>query len=135
MQTAIGIVSVDNYDDVTDTMDEKEISYLNSFITTMVSDWMDQYKVFISESTQNVIFSLPNGKIFKMMDEKFSILDTIRKESANHEVAITLSMGIAYGANLRSNRDHGSNKPRYSFSTWRRSSGKRSQMKRSRYFW
>lgn len=65
MQTAIGIVSVDNYDDVTDTMDEKEISYLNSFITTMVSDWMDQYKVFISESTQNVIFSLPNGKIFK----------------------------------------------------------------------
>ena len=42
-------------------------------------------------------FSLPNGKIFKMMDEKFSILDTIRKESANHEVAITLSMGIAYG--------------------------------------
>ncbi|MGC3669715.1 DHH family phosphoesterase, partial [Enterococcus faecalis] len=46
MQTGIGIVSVDNYDDLTDTMDEKEISYLNSYITTMVSDWMDQYKVF-----------------------------------------------------------------------------------------
>lgn len=39
------------------------------------------------------------------MDEKFSILDTIRKESANHEVAITLSMGIAYEVNLRSNRN------------------------------
>ena len=38
-----------------------------------------------------------------MMDEKFSILDTIRKESANHEVAITLSMGIVMGPNLRSN--------------------------------
>ncbi len=37
------------------------------------------------------------GRYSKMMDEKFSILDTIRKESANHEVAITLSMGIAYG--------------------------------------
>ena len=98
MQTAIGIVSVDNYDDVTDTMDEKEISYLNSFITTMVSDWMDQYKVFISESTQNVIFHCPMGRYSKNDGRKFSILDTIRKESANHEVAITLSMGIAYGA-------------------------------------
>lgn len=129
MQTAIGIVSVDNYDDVTDTMDEKEISYLNSFITTMVSDWMDQYKVFYKRINAERYFFIAQWEdIQKMMDEKFSILDTIRKESANHEVAITLSMGIAYGANLRSNRDHGSNEPRYSFSTWRRSSGcKRSQ--------
>ena len=65
MQTAIGIVSVDNYDDVTDTMDEKEISYLNSFITTMVSDWMDQYKVFYKRINAERYFSLPNGKIFK----------------------------------------------------------------------
>ncbi|XKR49105.1 DHH family phosphoesterase [Enterococcus faecalis] len=105
MQTAIGIVSVDNYDDVTDTMDEKEISYLNSFITTMVSDWMNQYKVFYKRINAERYFFIAQWEdIQKMMDEKFSILDTIRKESANHEVAITLSMGIAYGANLRSNR-------------------------------
>ncbi len=98
MQTAIGIVSVDNYDDVTDTMDEKEISYLNSFITTMVSDWMDQYKVFYKRINAERYFFIAQWEdIQKMMDEKFSILDTIRKESANHEVAFTLSMGIAYG--------------------------------------
>lgn len=98
MQTAIGIVSVDNYDDVTDTMDEKEISYLNSFITTMVSDWMDQYKVFYKRINAERYFFIAQWEdIQKMMDEKFSILDTIRKESANHEVTITLSMGIAYG--------------------------------------
>ncbi|EIR8838818.1 DHH family phosphoesterase [Enterococcus faecalis] len=98
MQTAIGIVSVDNYDDVTDTMDEKEISYLNSFITTMVSDWMDQYKVFYKRINAERYFFIAQWEdIQKMMDEKFSILDTIRKESANHEVAITLSMGISYG--------------------------------------
>ena len=98
MQTAIGIVSVDNYDDVTDTMDEKEISYLNSFITTMVSDWMDQYKVFYKRINAERYFFIAQWEdIQKMMDEKFSILDTIRKESANHEVAITLSMVIAYG--------------------------------------
>lgn len=95
----------------------------------MVSDWMDQYKVFYKRINAERYFFIAQWEdIQKMMDEKFSILDTIRKESANHEVAITLSMGIAYGANLRSNRDNSSNKPRYSFSTWRRSSGcKRSQ--------
>lgn len=81
MQTAIGIVSVDNYDDVTDTMDEKEISYLNSFITTMVSDWMDQYKVFYKRINAERYFFIAQWEdIQKMMDEKFSILDTIRKE-------------------------------------------------------
>ncbi|MGC3746342.1 DHH family phosphoesterase, partial [Enterococcus faecalis] len=80
------------------TMDEKEISYLNSFITTMVSDWMDQYKVFYKRINAERYFYIAQWEdIQKMMDEKFSILDTIRKESANHEVAFTLSMGIAYG--------------------------------------
>ncbi len=74
-----------------------------------------------------------------MMDEKnFSILDTIRKESANHEVAITLSMGIAYGGpTLDQTGTTAQTNLDTAFSTWRRSSGcKRSQkMKRSRYFW
>ena len=72
MQTAIGIVSVDNYDDVTDTMDEKEISYLNSFITTMVSDWMDQYKVFYKRINAERYFFIAQWEdIQKMMDENF----------------------------------------------------------------
>lgn len=98
MQTAIGIVSVDNYDDVTDNMDEKEISYLNSFITTMISDWMEEYQVFykrINEERYFFIAQLEDVK--KMMDNKFQILDNFRKESGTHNISITLSMGIAYG--------------------------------------
>lgn len=47
-QAVVGILSVDNYDDVIDRRDDKEISNLNSFITTIISDWMDSYRIFIS---------------------------------------------------------------------------------------
>ena len=40
-QPVIGILSIDNYADAIDKLDDKEISYLNSFVTTMVSDWMN----------------------------------------------------------------------------------------------
>lgn len=98
MQTAIGIVSLDNYDDVTDSMDDKQISYLNSFITTMVSDWMDEYHVFYKRlNAERYFFIAQLEDIKKMMDSKFQILDNIRKESNTREIAITLSMGISYG--------------------------------------
>ncbi|MFD2307457.1 DHH family phosphoesterase [Enterococcus termitis] len=98
MQTAIGIVSVDNYDDITDSLDDKEISYLNSFITTMISDWMDEYQVFYKRlNAERYFFIAQLEDVKKMMETKFQILDKIRKESTSRETAVTLSMGISYG--------------------------------------
>lgn len=98
IQTAIGIVSVDNYDDIADSMDERGISYLNSFITTMVSDWMDEYHVFYKRLNAERYFFIAQWEdVKKMMESKFQILEKIRKESSTRELAITLSMGISYG--------------------------------------
>ena len=77
------------------------------------------------------------GRYSKMMDEKFSILDTIRKESANHEVAITLSMGIAYGGPTL---DQTGTTAQTNLDTALVRGGdqvvvKKPKMKRSRYFW
>lgn len=41
IQPVIGILSIDNYADAIDKLDDKEISYLNSFVTTLISDWMN----------------------------------------------------------------------------------------------
>jgi c-di-AMP phosphodiesterase-like protein len=98
MQTAIGIVSVDNYDDITDNMDEKEVSYLNSFITTMVSDWLEEYQVFYKRINEERYFFIGQLEdVRRMMTDKFQILDTFRKNSNSHDLSITLSMGISYG--------------------------------------
>lgn len=99
MQTAIGIVSVDNYDDVTDNMDVKQVSYLNSFLTTMISDWLEEYKVFYKRlNAERYIFVSQLEDVEKMMSAKFQILDDIRKQTAEQGImGITLSIGISYG--------------------------------------
>ncbi|MGL4696198.1 DHH family phosphoesterase [Enterococcus larvae] len=99
MQTAIGIVSVDNYDDVTDNMDVKQVSYLNSFLTTIISDWLEEYHVFYKRlNAERYIFVSQLEDIEKMMDSKFQILDEIRKRTIEQGImGITLSIGISYG--------------------------------------
>lgn len=46
--TVIGIISLDNYDDIIDKMDDKNISLLNTLVTTMISDWANEYHIFFT---------------------------------------------------------------------------------------
>ena len=93
-----GILSIDNYADAIDKLDDKEISYLNSFVTTMVSDWMNEYHVFFKRITAERFFFVAQMiDLKKMMDKKFDLLDRLRAEAERQNLPITLSMGIAYG--------------------------------------
>ncbi|KMT40887.1 DHH family phosphoesterase [Melissococcus plutonius] len=97
-QSALGIVSVDNYDEITDNMDEKERSYLNSYITILISDWLEEYQIFYKRLTsERYLFMGQFQDIKKMMDNKFQILDKVRKELNEKNIFLTLSIGIAYG--------------------------------------
>lgn len=98
-KSAIGIVSVDNFDEVTDGMDDKEVSYLNSFITTILSDWLENYHIYYKRlNAERYFFVATYQDIEAMMKDKFKVLDTVRNESAtSQEIPLTLSIGIAYG--------------------------------------
>nr|WP_071130412.1 DHH family phosphoesterase [Enterococcus timonensis] len=94
----IGILALDNYDEVTDKMDEKEISYLNSFLTTYISDWMNEHQVFYKRiNSERYFFSCQYQDLEVMMEKKFDLLDIMRKATNEQAVPITISMGIAYG--------------------------------------
>ena len=98
-QPVIGILSIDNYADAIDKLDDKEISYLNSFVTTLVSDWMNEYHVFFKRiNAERFFFVAQMIDLKKMMDKKFDLLDRFRAEAEKLSSPITLSMGIAYGS-------------------------------------
>lgn len=100
-QPVIGILSIDNYADAIDKLDDKEISYLNSFVTTLVSDWMNEYHVFFKRiNSERFFFFTQLNVLKKMMDKKFDLLDRLREEAEKQNLPITLSMGIAYGQDL-----------------------------------
>ncbi len=94
----IGMLSLDNYDEATDKMDEKEISYLNSFLTTYISDWMNEYHVFYKRiNSEKYYFTCQYKELAAMMENKLNLLDIIRKAASEQDTPITISMGISYG--------------------------------------
>lgn len=95
----VGIISLDNYDDATDKMDEKQVSYLNSFLTTYISDWMNDHRIFYKRiNSERYFFSCQYEALEIMIEKKFDLLDIIRKATSEEDIPITVSMGVAYGA-------------------------------------
>ncbi|MBO0453997.1 DHH family phosphoesterase [Candidatus Enterococcus murrayae] len=97
-QAVVGILSVDNYDDVIDRRDDKEISNLNSFITTIISDWMDSYHIFYKRVNAERFFIFARyDDLEKMIENHFDLLEHIRASAEKQDMLITVSMGISYG--------------------------------------
>lgn len=97
-QAVVGILSVDNYDDVIDRRDDKEISNLNSFITTIISDWMDSYRIFYKRVNAERFFIFARyDDLEKMIENNFDLLEHIRVSAEKQDLLITVSMGISYG--------------------------------------
>ena len=96
-QLVIGILAIDNYDEATDKMDEKGVSYLNSFLTTYISDWMSEYHVFYKRiNSERYFFTCEYRNLQAMMDKKFDLLEILRKATNEQDIPITISMGVAY---------------------------------------
>lgn len=98
IQPAIGIIAIDNYTDVIDKMGDKEISYLNSLLTTIVSDWINEYHIFYKRLNAERYFFVAHAEdIKKMEDEEFSLMERVRNATEDQPLPLTVSMGIAYG--------------------------------------
>ena len=63
--SAIGLISIDNYDDLIDKKDDKQISYLNSLITTLISDWASENHIFYKRINSERFLLLPRLKILR----------------------------------------------------------------------
>ncbi|MDR0691373.1 MAG: DHH family phosphoesterase [Streptococcaceae bacterium] len=98
-QPVVGIISVDNYDDITEKMEEKEVANLNSYITSEIADYLKSQQAFSRKlNNEKYIFVTQYSHLKEMIEKKFDLLDKLRNES-NEKVGktITLSMGVSYG--------------------------------------
>lgn len=98
MLPAVGFISIDNYDDVVDKMSDKDISYLNSFVTTFLSDWAKEYHVYLKRlNAERYFFTAHASDVERMAKDNFNIVDKIREAAAQQEIIMTISIGIGYG--------------------------------------
>ena len=94
----IGVVSVDNYDDLEDATSESDISQINSFVANFISEFSEKYMMFSRRVSMDRFYLFTDYTVLEgLMQDKFSVIDAFREESKRRGLSLTLSMGISYG--------------------------------------
>lgn len=97
-QLVFGIVSVDNYEEIAERLDDSKASELRSYVTKELTDWTQKQGMFMRRLnvTHYFILGYASG-LLSAENKKFSILDTIRETTSKQNIPITLSVGFSYG--------------------------------------
>ncbi|WP_100401301.1 DHH family phosphoesterase [Bacillus sp. FJAT-42315] len=97
-QTVLLIIYLDNYDDLTQGMDDQTRSHLNSMVTSILNNWAKEYGIFLKRISSERFFAVLNQKtLHKLEDAKFSILDEVRESTSKQAASLTLSIGVGQG--------------------------------------
>ncbi|MFL2019001.1 DHH family phosphoesterase [Weissella hellenica] len=93
----LGIVSLDNYDEVTEGMSDAEASTLRTYVTKTLSDWMMEHDIYARRlSVDRYLLVGYRESLIKAENDKFNLLKVIRESTSMQNTQITLSIGIAY---------------------------------------
>ena len=94
----IGVISVDNYDDLEDATSESDISHINSFVANFVSGFASKYAMFSRRMGMDRFYLFTDYTVLEgLMNDKFSVIDAFREEAKQRQLPLTLSMGFSYG--------------------------------------
>lgn len=95
----IGIMFLDNFDEVTQNLTDAQRTEINSLMSMEINKWAEINNVYIKRYQSDQFMMFFNQKILHKIEEtKFNLLDNIREKSREIKTHITLSVGIGEGA-------------------------------------
>jgi cyclic-di-AMP phosphodiesterase len=98
-KTVLGIIFLDNYDEVTQALDDQVKSNLNSQVTSIINHWAHESGIFIKRTSSERFLVVLNEQILMNLEKsKFSILDEVREKTTKQNIPLTLSIGLGVGA-------------------------------------
>jgi cyclic-di-AMP phosphodiesterase len=99
-KTVLGIIFLDNYDEVTQGMDDTSRSQINSQMTALLNEWSREYNIYLKRTSQEHFLAILNQEILNNLEKtKFSILDKMKELQTEKNVPLTISIGIGKGEN------------------------------------
>ncbi|WP_223702766.1 DHH family phosphoesterase [Sutcliffiella deserti] len=97
-RTVLGIIFLDNYDEVTQGMDDQSKSTINSQVTSIINKWAMENGVFLKRTSMERFIVVLNEHILIQLEKsKFTILDVVREQTAKQSMPLTLSVGVGTG--------------------------------------
>jgi cyclic-di-AMP phosphodiesterase len=98
-RTVLGVIFLDNYDEVTQGLDDQTKSQINSQVMSILNKWANDYGLFLKRTSSDRFIAVMNEHILQQLEKnKFSILDEVRDQTMKNNIQLTLSIGIGSGA-------------------------------------
>lgn len=96
---AIGLIFIDNYDELSQSMSDQNLTNMSSYVQNALSNYAGQFNSYLKRIDEDHFILLTHmHDLAKMEDDKFFILDKVRTESSRKNMPLTLSIGIAFGS-------------------------------------
>ena len=98
-RTVIAILFIDNYDEITQGMDDQTRSLTNTLVTSIINDWAAKFGIYARRISSDRFLAILNESILGELEkEKFAILDDIREKTSQKNLSLTLSIGVGAGS-------------------------------------
>lgn len=86
----------DNYEEVMRGMSETNIANLNGEVNELLTKWVAAQHGFICRmNKESSLMGFSNSSVVDMMENKFTILDSIREVHSGNKIPPTISIGVA----------------------------------------
>ena len=95
-QICIGLVMIDNFEEVNQRIQDEEKPTLIAQIETTIYDWAATFEGLVVKSERDTFVCVFEKRYLAMLEEnKFNILDTIKELELTNKMQITLSISVS----------------------------------------
>ncbi|MEI4829684.1 DHH family phosphoesterase [Bacillus sp. FJAT-53711] len=97
-RTVLAVIYLDNYDEVTQGLDDQLRTNITSHVTSLLNEWAVKHGAYLKRASSERFFVVLNESILAQMEKgKFDILDQVREETSKRNIPLTLSIGVGSG--------------------------------------
>ena len=97
MQMIAGLVYIDNYDEVLESVEEVKQSLLIALVDRKVNRFFANIDGLVKKTENDKYFVVFRHKYLQQLEEdKFSLLEDVKSIKVGNEMSVTLSMGFGY---------------------------------------
>lgn len=94
-QLVVAYITIDNYEQTLESVDEFKATTLQSKTSKLISEWANENGIILKRYKNGGYIALFNERIYKkQVEDKFSILDKFKEMSKEEDEYLTLSIGI-----------------------------------------
>jgi len=103
----MAIISIDNYDELTQKMDDSDFQQTFAKVNKYISSWVQESKAVIKKTERDRYIVLFEHKYLKeYIQKKFDVLEKVRALGEEMKMPITLSIGVGVGGSILENEEY-----------------------------